>query len=206
MAKAPLKNIRKKYGRDLELLFEIGSLRNVNRGWIQHLGTDVASDLEHTMRVVFLALIIARHEKVINEEKIIKMALVHDLAETRVSDHSYIQKVYVEADEEKAVHDTFTGTSLVDFIDVNKDFESRKSIEAKIVKDADNLDVELELRELEERGHKLTTKWKHTRRIVRTEKLYTKTAKKMWDAMQKADPADWHLFSNKYFKIPNAGL
>ena len=62
------------------------------RGWRQHLGFDVASDLEHTFRLVWLALLISRMEKKGDESLIIKMALVHDIAETRTSDHSYVQK------------------------------------------------------------------------------------------------------------------
>jgi len=45
--------------RDLELLFEIGSLRHICSGWRQHLATDCANDLEHTVRVAFLALALA---------------------------------------------------------------------------------------------------------------------------------------------------
>ena len=63
--------------RDIEFLYEIGTLRNMDRAWKAIMATDVASDPEHTFRVVFLALLIARSEGVKNEEKIIKMALVH---------------------------------------------------------------------------------------------------------------------------------
>src|SRR3989338_696032 len=72
-------------GRDIEFLYEIGSLRNIPRAWIQHLAADCASTLEHTLRVVFLALLIGRKEGVKDEEKLIKMALVHDLAAPRTS-------------------------------------------------------------------------------------------------------------------------
>ena len=72
--------------RDIEFLFEVGSLRNVQRGWRQHFGLDVANNLEHTFRVMVLALMIARKEGVKDEEKVMKMALVHDLAETRTVD------------------------------------------------------------------------------------------------------------------------
>lgn len=191
--------------RDLDLLFEIGSLRNVQRGWRQHLGTDVANDLEHTVRVIYLALIIARGESVKNDELIMKMALTHDVAETRTSDHSYVQKVYVTSREDAAVHDTFVGTRLEDFEQVVQAFERRDSIEAKIVKDADNLDLDIELRELAERGHTLPDKWRANRQKVRNEKLYTQTAKALWDALQTADPAAWHLVANKWVKIPEAG-
>ena len=191
--------------RDLELLFEIGSLRHVCRGWRQHLGTDCANDLEHTVRVAFLALALARQEGAPNEELILKMALTHDIAETRVSDHSYIQKVYVETDEARAAHDMFSGTILADPKNIIAAFESRQSIEAKIVKDTDNLDIDLELKELEETGHQLPEKWRKFRRLIRDEKFYTASAKKMWDEIQEADPSSWHIAANKWMKIPDAG-
>lgn len=192
--------------RDIEFLFEIGSMRNVPRGWQQHVGIPCANNLEHSFRVVFLALILARMEGLKNEEKIIKMALVHDLAETRTTDLSYVQKVYVSADEEAAARDLFDNTSLVDLNkDVLAEYERRETIEAKIVKDADNLDIDLEQKELEERGSLLPKKWKKFRRLIRDEKLYTESAKKLWDHLQKADVADWHMLANKWKKIPSAG-
>lgn len=191
--------------RDIEFLYELGSLRNMQRGWRQHLGVDCANDLEHTMRVVFLALILARRAGGVDENKILKMALVHDLCETRISDLSYVQKVYVTADEARAVQDTLAGTSLADFEDVLREFEARETLEAKIVKDADNLDLDFELKELEERGHRAPEKWKMFRHQVRNEKLYTPAAKDLWDEMQDKDPADWHLKTNKWIKLANAG-
>jgi putative hydrolase of HD superfamily len=192
--------------RDIEFLFEIGSLKNIDRGWRQHLGIDCANDLEHSFRVALLALMLARQEGVADEEKILKMALIHDLAETRVSDLSYMQKVYVKADEERAARDLFDKTSLQDLNEtVLKEYEERKTPEAKIVKDADNLDIDIELKELEERGSKLPAKWIWSRRKVRDEKLYTESAKKFWDDLQKSDAADWHLTANKWHKIPDAG-
>lgn len=192
--------------RDLEFLFEVGSLRDVPRGWRQHLGMDCASVLEHTVRVVFLALLIARREGFTDEEKILTMALVHDLAETRTSDLSYVQKVYVDTDEARATTDVFAGTSLEDFnSQLLAEFEKRESPAAKIVKDADNLDIDLELRELEERGSKLPAKWRGFRKMVRDEKLYTQAAKDLWDHLQTVDVASWHLTANKWLKLPNAG-
>lgn len=192
--------------KDIDFLYEIGSLRNVQRGWRQHLGVDVANVLEHSFRVMMIALILARNEKVKDEEKIMKMVLVHDMAETRTSDLSYIQKVYVKADEGKSSKHLFENTSLQNLEEtVLKEYEERKSIEAKIVKDADNLDVDIELKELETRGHTLPKKWRTQRKMVRDEKLYTKSAKKMWDLIQKSDSEDWHMTINKWIKIPNAG-
>jgi len=167
---------------------------------------DVANDLEHTLRVVWIALILARSEGIKSEEKIIKMALIHDIEETRTSDLSYVQKVYVKADDDKAGKDLFEGTTLNDFYnDCFKEYNKRESFEAKIVKDADNLDVDMELKELEERGSQLPEKWRELRRKVRDEKLYTESAKKMWDEIQQSDVSSWHLAANKWLKIPEAG-
>lgn len=191
--------------RDIQFLFEIGSLRNIPRAWIQHLGAPVASNLEHTMRVIFLALLIARREKKGDEAIIIKMALAHDLPETRTADLAYVHKVYSQTDDAHAARDLFAGTSFGDFEDVHARYEKRDTIEAKIVKDADNLDIDIELKEFEEQGHKLPAKWKTMRKFVRDKKLYTKTAKKLWDDLQKANVAQWHMEANKWKKIPSAG-
>lgn len=192
--------------RDIEFLYEIGSLRNVPRGWKQHHGLNCASDLEHTMRVAFLALMLARREGGADETKILKMALVHDLPETRVSDHSYVQKVYVtNIDEDGAARDMFAETSIPDYLDAFREFEARSSIEAKIVKDADNLDVEIELKEFEEQGSQVPAKFSPFRQKIRTEKLYTQSAKDFWDALQTSNPSSWHLTMNKWLKVPDAG-
>ncbi len=192
--------------RDLEFLFETGSLRNVQRGWRQHFGMDCANDLEHSFRVAMIALMLARKEGVKNEEKVLKMALIHDLAESRTADHDYISKVYVTADEERAAKDLFEGTILADLErEVLAEYEERQSLEAKIVKDADNLDVDIEMKEIADRGSKLPGKWAAFRKMVRDEKLYTESAKEMWNSLQGADPASWHLRANKWLKIPDAG-
>lgn len=167
---------------------------------------DCANVLEHTLRVVWLALIIARKERVKNEEKILKMALVHDIAETRTTDLSYIQKVYVDPNEDKSAHDLLEGTEVQDFYSgILQEYKKRESIEAKIVKDADNLDVDLEMKELEERGSKLPKKWVKFREMIRNKKLYTESAKGLWDTLQTVDAANWHITANKWLKIPDAG-
>lgn len=195
--------------RDLDFLYEIGSLRYVDRGWRQHLGGKVATDPEHTFRVMYVALLLARMEgKPVDEHLLLKMALVHDIAETRTSDHSYVQKVYVTIDEEKAAEEVFANTTLADLKDALFLYEKRECWEAKLVKDADNLDVDIELRELEYQGVKLAEMWRKSeanRVKVRNEKLYTESARKVWDAIGTSDPHNWHMSNNKWGRIKDAG-
>src|SRR3989338_3462242 len=191
--------------RDVELLYEIGTLRNFQRDWHRVLGMNSASVTEHIFRVAFIALIIARSENFKDEEIIIKMALIHDVPEIRTGETGYIQAVYVKNDESRAMKDALDKTILTDFEKVLREYNERKTLASKIVKDADNLDVDLEIQELKEQGSSFFGKSRHLRRIVRNKKLYTKSAKKLWDMIQKSDPDDWHLKANKWVKMPKAG-
>lgn len=185
--------------RDLEFLFEVGSLNNLQRSWRQHLGMDCAGVLGHTVRVIWLALILARMEGVKNDEAIIKMALVHDLPETRTSDIGYVQKAYIKSDEQLAAKEIFIDTSVEPIREESLEvYRRRDSIEAKIVKDADNLDVDIELRELAARGFQTPSRWLDDRQKVRDLKLYTVSAKKMWDEIKDADPQSWFYSANKW--------
>ena len=74
-----------------------------------------------------------------------------------------------------------------------EEYEKRESLESKIVKDADNLDVDFELAEQATGGNALKELWKDNRRFVAKEKLYTKTAKQIFDQLETANPHEWHL-------------
>lgn len=179
--------------KDIDFLFEIGSLRNVQRAWRQQMGVDVANNLEHSFRVAFIALVLARMEGVEDEGKIMKLALMHDLEESRTADHTHFQKPYVKLDKEKAAKDVFEGTSLEDFSkDLFKEYKKMESMEAKIVKDADQLDIDFELKELEEQGHQIPAKWLESRNKIKEETFHTESAKKLHELVWKADRSDWY--------------
>jgi putative hydrolase of HD superfamily len=179
--------------RDLELLYEIGTLRFTRRQWTRFLNADFANLSEHHLRVIWTALTIAKHEKA-DIDKVIKLALVHDIAESRTGDVDYISRQYVDRNEKLGFTDMVKDTVLEkELEDLIKEYEARESVESKIVKDADNLDVEMELREQEFRGMTIRDGWKEMRAHVRQTKLYTKTAQKLWDKIVESNPHDWHI-------------
>lgn len=192
----------KKFSKDLDFLYEIGSLRHLIRTWTQFVRSDVANVTEHLYRVIWIALIIAKHEKVKNTDKIIKMALVHDISESRTGDTHYLSRQYVERREELAIEDILMGTSIdKELIDLWHEYEKRESIEAKIVKDADNLDPDLELNELPI-DKRLRTGFQKIRAEAVGKHFFTKTGAKMWVEIQKSNPHQWHLKGRNRF---NAG-
>ncbi len=184
--------------RDIEFFYEIGQLRLINRMWRRFFQSETSNVAEHTLRVVWIALAIAKKENVKDEEKIMKMALVHDVTESRTGDVDYVSRQYVEMKEEMAAEDMLSETILEkDFLNVWKEYEKKESIEAKIVKDADSLDVNLELKEQEIQT--ISDKFMKPRDILVKPKLYTKTAKKYWDIIDKSDVHDWHVFGRNRF-------
>jgi putative hydrolase of HD superfamily len=183
--------------RDLELLYELGALRNMPRQWSRFHMPHVANNSEHMFRVTWIALVIAAREGgKVNTENIIKMAMAHDIAESRTGDVDYIARQYVERHEEKALHDMLADTSLeAEFAELLAEYEARETLEAKIVKDADQLDVDMELQEQLSQGHTLPEEWSKQRKHVGTTKLFTDTAKAMHAAIISSNSNDWHVKS-----------
>jgi len=182
--------------RDVDFLYEIGALRHQPRMWHRFFGAKVASISEHHFRVIWLALIIAAREKKGNTEKIIKMALVHDIPESRTGDADYMSRQYVTRKEGDALAHMLDKTSIKqDFLSMWNQFEKRRSIEAKIVKDADNLDVDIELREQGAKGSQLEEDWRETRGMLARSRFYTESAKQLYDEIAASNPSDWHVNS-----------
>ncbi|MFO0971785.1 MAG: HD domain-containing protein [Candidatus Saccharimonadales bacterium] len=178
--------------RDIELLFELGMLRHLPRQWNRFGGINFASLAEHHFRVAWIALLISKYEGGDNE-KILKMALAHDIAESRTNDVDYIARQYTKRNEELALSDMLQDTKLNDeFTELMHEYEERTSLEAKIVKDADNLDVDFELQEQAANGVSIGEVWGDNRKTIVREKLYTETAKNLFDELKKSNPHDWH--------------
>jgi len=180
--------------RDVEFLFEIGNIRFISRMWQRFLRDDFANLAEHHFRMFWIAMVIAAHEPHADSGKIAKMVLVHDIAESRTGDVDYLARQYVERNEDLAMQDMLDQTSIKEeFYALWQEYEAKKSLEARIVKDADNLDVDFELCEQDKKGSKLKGLWAENRQYVADEKLYTKTAKEIFKQLKDANPHAWHL-------------
>ncbi len=179
---------------DIKFLYEIGTLRHVDRTWKQTLGIPVANVTEHTFRVIWIAQIIAKHEWIQDLWKIAQLALIHDISEIRSVDTEYISRQYTTRHEEEAVKDTLAGTCLQDYYTkLAEEVEARETIEAKIVKDADTLDCDLEIREMLWKWVKIWELFTKQRKDYVKEKMYTETAKKIFDEIIESNPHHRHI-------------
>ncbi len=184
--------------RNIEFLYEMGTIRFIPRIWRQFLNKDFANLSEHIFRVIWTAIIIAKEENA-DINKVIKMALIHDIVESRNSDVHYLSRMYTKRNDVAAIKDILKETSIEDeFLELFYEYEERESIEAQIVKDADNLDVDFELQEQYVNGIKIKEDFQVMRDRV-YEILFTETAKRMWKEIQDSNPHDWHINGNNRF-------
>lgn len=178
--------------RDAKLLYEIGSLRHVTRTWRQFGGVPYANVAEHTLRVCWIAMLMSETEGA-NSARAVKLAMIHDVPEIRTGDVNYLTRMYVDRREGDALSDIFAGSSVQDeAASLWQEYEDRQSIEAKVVKDADTIDCDLELMESSALGFSLKTPLMGTRDRA-YQRLYTKTGRRLFEAIYSNDPHAWHV-------------
>ena len=85
--------------RIVEFLFEVGMLKRTPRSGWQFLGTGSESVAEHVFRTAMIALVLARIDGTVDADRMLRLALVHDLPEARTGDLNYVNQKYVTADE-----------------------------------------------------------------------------------------------------------
>src|SRR3989338_7078362 len=169
-------------------LFEVGILARTPRSGFHFLGTGDQSVAEHVNRVSYIAYMLALMDGKVDMSKVLQMCLLHDISETRISDLNYVHQKYVERKEHEAHKDI---TDSVPFGDIMfsliKEYEEKKTAEAKIVKDSDNLEWILALKEQVDTGNSRALAWL-TPAIKR---LKTPQAKAIAKEIMKTDSNDW---------------
>jgi putative hydrolase of HD superfamily len=163
--------------RDIvNFLFEVGMLKKTPRTGFQFLGSGNESVAEHILRTVFIGYTLSKMENDVDELKVLKICLVHDLPEARTGDMNYMYKKYVTVNERKALQDLtetlFFGEDIKTAIN---EFNERKTKESLIAHDADQLSLILQLKECGDLGNKYSQEWIK----FAMKRLYTETAKKL---------------------------
>lgn len=151
----------------LSTLIELQRLKRLDRtGWtLRGLPNGTESVAAHTFGVCATAMLLAdeikRRGVEIDIERVLRMALVHDWAETRVGDMPKTATTYFGAEvrklaEENAFRDIVAATGDVasEYEALFHDYEQRASVEARLVKAADVIDLLMQTHALERAGAK----------------------------------------------------
>ena len=177
----------------------MGNLRKVLRAHQQVLLTYDLTDTiaSHSFRAAFIGYFLAK-ELDADADKVLKMCLAHDIAESRSMDHHWLSKKYVKVFEDEISRDQLGDLPhAADLLEVAREYEARKTLEAKIAKDADLLDEVFLLREYEWQGNKEAANWLYGRkrglsRESQQEKLmFAAAAKQIAREIKKQAPSDW---------------
>lgn len=169
-------------------LFEVGMLKKTPRTGYQFLGTGSESVADHSFRMTIIGYILAGEIEGADRDKIVLMCLFHDLHEARTGDMNYVNKRYNTIDEEKAVsHMTKNVPFGNEITTLTDEFNCAESIEATIAKDADQLDLILELKQQKDLGNKYADEWL----FYAKKRLINKEAIKMAEDILKTDHTEW---------------
>ena len=132
----------------VDFLFEVGVLAKTPRSWCAFLGSGQQTVAEHINRVVYIGFCLGHMNGKVDVGRIMQMCQFHDVSESRISDLNYVHQKYTERLEEKAESDLIKSLPFGNKIEeILNEYHERKTYESMLVKDADNLELLISLKE-----------------------------------------------------------
>jgi putative hydrolase of HD superfamily len=172
----------------VNFLFEVGMLKRTPRSGWQFLGSGSESVAEHAFRTAMIAFALARLDGTVDADRVLRLAIVHDLPEARTGDLNYMNQKYVKADEAMAAEHMAEGLPFGDeLLDLLAEYRDQKTPEAILTRDADNLEMLLELKEHQDTGNPQSRDWiPHA-----VDRLRTEAARELARSILECNCADW---------------
>jgi putative hydrolases of HD superfamily len=178
----------------VSFLFEMGTLRKILRSHRQTLLTDDLSDniASHSFRVTMTGMILANLEKA-DANKVMRMCIFHDIAESRSGDQNWVNKSYVKVYEDEInksqIENLPNEKEIKEIVD---EYNKRETKEAKIAKDADLLDQIFLLSEYAWAGNNEAKRWLEDGKGGEAGKrLFSESAKNMVKEIYSQRPSLW---------------
>jgi len=177
----------------VNFLFEVGILAKTPRSGFYFLGSGNQSVAEHIHRVIFIGYVLSTMAPQASQVKVIKMCLFHDLAEARISDLNYVHQKYAKADESQALSDLSKTLPFgEELIAIVNEYNAKETLEAKLAKDADQLEWIMSLKEQVDTGNSRAESWIPS--VIK--RLQTEAAQKLAEIIIKTPSDNW-WFSDK---------
>ncbi len=176
----------------VNLLLEFRILKYLPRASLPYLKGPLKENVaEHSFYTTIIGWILAGLEKA-DENKVLKMCLIHDLAEVRGGERNLINKFYTQPlNEPKIIEEISKNYKLKDFSfeKLFKEFYREKTLEAKISRDADVLAGMLLEKEALDLGNQKAKKWV----AVSLSRLKTKKAQQFGRELVRTDSDEWWM-------------
>jgi putative hydrolase of HD superfamily len=174
--------------RIVDFLFEVGMLKKTVRTGFQFLGTGRESVADHSFRTAVIGYVLASEDPDADRNKVVLMCLFHDFPEARTGDHNYVNKRYVTSDEDRALGDQLRDLPFAqEIIALTREFNACDSLEARISKDADQLDIILELKGQLDVGNANAKEWLS----YAVKRIQTDSAQKLAHEILSTHSSEW---------------
>lgn len=182
----------KEIERKVNFILESRALKHTEKTSKVFLKNPIPESIaEHSFCTTIIGWVLAKMAKA-DEDRIIKMCLIHDLAEVRGGERNLINKFYnPPVPDEKITEEIVNDYNLKNFsiIELLKEFNKEESIEAKLAKDADIISQMLIEKEALDLGNKKAQRWLDTS----LKRLKTKEGQKIGKMLYKIDSDKWWL-------------
>ena len=142
----------------LDFLKDASNLKNIPRqGWIDKLSiTNPESVADHSYSMSIMAMIISDLENY-DSEKILKMVLLHDLAESKIGDFtpgqiSKDEKEKIENQAFREIIEKLPNSIKLEYAEIWKEYQNQISVESQFVHRIDRLEMALQAKMYEKSG------------------------------------------------------
>ncbi|MFA6495281.1 MAG: HD domain-containing protein [Candidatus Paceibacterota bacterium] len=185
MLKSKKKNV---YNQVADFVYETNIHSKTPRSGFWFLGSGDQSVAEHLFHTAMIAYALSYFEPKVDRRKAVLMALFHDIGEGRTSDQNYIHQRYGRLAEAEAVADIAGSVPFGgEIFELFNEEQKRVTPEARLVKDADQLEWIAALRGEEVKGNTKAREWI----AIALKRLKTDAAKKLGASLAKTHPDDW---------------
>ncbi|MDH3998456.1 MAG: HD domain-containing protein [Desulfuromonadales bacterium] len=169
-------------------LFEAGMLKRTPRTGFQFLGSGAESVAEHIFRTSLIGYTLAQLDDEADAGRVVLLCLFHDIPEARTGDLNYVNKKYVKVNERQAVEDLARTLPFGDdYRAIQEEFLDKKTREALIAHDADQLEMVLALKEYKDLGNRYADQWYP----ATFKRLQTENAKTLAETIWATDSTRW---------------
>ncbi len=175
----------------LDFFKTAANLKKISRqGWIDKLDIKNSESVaDHSYSMAVMSMIISDLENY-NSEKIMKMALLHDLAESKIGDHTPEQldkkeKMELENNAFHKIIENLPDLIKSQYLQIWQEYQKNSSPESKIIHQIDRLEMALQAKIYEKDGHskeKLESFFESARADItdpKLKELFTKIIKDM---------------------------
>lgn len=175
----------------VNFIFEASILQNMQRSGNVFLGSGNQTVGSHIFRTILIGYLLSKMTSGVNVEKVMLMCLFHDIEESRTGDLNYLQQRYVASDDKMALKNAVDNLPAKDdILETVKEYEELKTIEAKLAKDADTLELLFYLKEELDKGNLQAENWiEHAQK-----RLITENAKKLLPVLKNTKYYDWWYY------------